>query len=138
MKTKRNLFVFVILVSLLLASCGGAEPALSEEQKLSTMVAATMAAMEAEVTLEPLPTDTNTVVEQIRPVVEPFAFGMMQSLIFFGVPLILPSEFPVSSDLPAIVPYAINGGQIFFEMSLDYGIECRGAGACTDRGSPAG
>ena len=77
-----------------------------------------------------LPPVTSATSTQVFPQTEPFEFGMMQALVAHGVPLILPPDFPVSDDLPAVVPYVFNAGQKLLEVSLDYGVECQGAGAC--------
>ena len=47
-----------------------------------------------------------------------------------GVPLMLPPDFPVGKDLPPIHPYfyTVESGE--YEISLDFGADCRGAGAC--------
>ena len=67
---------------------------------------------------------------QIFPRVEPFPSGIMQSVSIAGIPLIFPPEFPVEAGLPTIVPYAISVTPGEYEFSLDYGMDCEGAGAC--------
>ena len=77
-----------------------------------------------------LPPVSNTLSSQVFPDIEPFNAGDMMPLSTTGVPLILPPDFPISGDLPAILPYAYDIGQNFYEISLDYGADCHGAGAC--------
>ena len=47
-----------------------------------------------------------------------------------GVPLMLPSDLPVGEDLPPLHPYIFTIRPGEYEMSLDFGADCRGAGAC--------
>lgn len=67
---------------------------------------------------------------QVFPMIEPFGFGEMQSIVLNEVPPMLPPEFPVEAGLPEIVPYLITGMPDEYEFSLDYGYDCHGAGAC--------
>jgi len=47
-----------------------------------------------------------------------------------GVPLMLPSDFPIEEGLPPIHPYVYTAEPGEYEMSLDFGADCQGAGAC--------
>jgi len=42
----------------------------------------------------------------------------------------LPPDFPVGEGLPAVHPYVMTAEPGEYEVSLDFGSECRGAGAC--------
>jgi hypothetical protein len=66
----------------------------------------------------------------VFPKIEPFPFGEMQSIVFTGVPPMLPPEFEVPSGLPEVVAYIITSDEGEYEISLDFGVECQGAGAC--------
>ncbi len=44
--------------------------------------------------------------------------------------LMLPPDFPVEEGLPAVHPHVITAEPGEYEISLDYGPDCRGAGAC--------
>ncbi|MBI9044639.1 MAG: hypothetical protein JEZ06_09150 [Anaerolineaceae bacterium] len=52
--------------------------------------------------------------------------GDLQDLMGSGVPVLLPAAFP--EDELAVYIMSIFEGE--YEISLDYGVECRGAGAC--------
>jgi hypothetical protein len=52
-----------------------------------------------------------------------FLFGLADSLM-------LPPDFPVAQGTPAVQPYVITAEPGEYEISLDYGPECQGAGAC--------
>ncbi|MDK1081642.1 MAG: hypothetical protein QGD88_09205 [Anaerolineae bacterium] len=67
---------------------------------------------------------------QVFPRVEPFSFGHMQAIAIYSVPPMLPPEFPVEAGQPEIVPFEISEFPGAYEFSLDYGIDCEGAGAC--------
>ena len=68
---------------------------------------------------------------EVFPEIIPAGFETyVQALVSSNVPPILPVEFPVEAGLPAIYPYISNSGEGIFELSLDYGEDCRGAGAC--------
>ncbi|MBL6966680.1 MAG: hypothetical protein ISR60_09010 [Anaerolineales bacterium] len=54
----------------------------------------------------------------------------MQALTLSMVPPMLPAEFPAEAGLPPIAPYISSTGNGFYELSLDYGTDCMGAGAC--------
>lgn len=58
-----------------------------------------------------------------------FEFNM-PALVPSSVPPIFPAEFPVDEGLPEIYPFITSIGDGFFELSLDYGEDCHGAGAC--------
>jgi hypothetical protein len=73
----------------------------------------------------------------VLPQVEPFPFGEMQSIVFTGVPPMLPPEFPVEGGLPEVVAFLLTTDEGEYELSLDYGVDCMGAGAC-HYGSMAG
>jgi hypothetical protein len=47
-----------------------------------------------------------------------------------GVPLLVPSDFPIEEGLPPIHPYVLSAGPGEYEVSLDFGADCQGAGAC--------
>ena len=76
-----------------------------------------------------IPAGTVTV-NNVYPETEPFGWNDMEILVLTGVPIILPPEFPVEEGLPDIYPYVVYKDADFFEISLDYGIDCHGAGAC--------
>jgi hypothetical protein len=61
---------------------------------------------------------------------DPFAWPDLEKLALTGVPYMLPPEFPVEAGLPEIVPYFITRDADVYEISLDYGVECQGVGAC--------
>jgi hypothetical protein len=67
---------------------------------------------------------------QVFPQVEPFPFGEMQSIVLTGVPPMLPPEFPAEEGLPDVVPFMLTMADGEYELSLDYGVDCQGAGAC--------
>ncbi len=66
---------------------------------------------------------TNKVLPLDVPIGFEFLFGL-------GEPLMLPPEFPVGEGLPAVQPYVITAEPGEYEISLDYGADCQGAGAC--------
>jgi hypothetical protein len=80
-----------------------------------------------EVIIPPLPVSTG---EGVFPKVEPFPFGEMQMIVLSGVPPMLPPEFPTEASLPDIYPYIYTSEDGEYEISLDYGEDCHGAGAC--------
>ncbi len=80
-----------------------------------------------DVIIPPLPGSTG---EGVFPKVEPFPFGEMQMIVLSGVPPMLPPEFPTEADLPDIYPYIYTSEDGEYEISLDYGEDCHGAGAC--------
>ncbi len=53
-----------------------------------------------------------------------------ESLSGLSANVLLPAEFPVVEGVPDVVPYILwnEGGS--YDISLDYGVDCRGAGAC--------
>ena len=62
--------------------------------------------------------------------VPPTFQAVLAQLETTGVPLMLPSDFPVEEGLPPIYPYVYMAQPGQYEMSLDYGADCHGAGAC--------
>ncbi len=66
----------------------------------------------------------------VFPEVEPFPFGEMQMIVLAGVPPMLPPEFPMEEGLPDLVPFMLTMDEGEYEFSLDYGVDCDGAGAC--------
>ncbi len=67
----------------------------------------------------------------IFPAEIPAGFEMpLQALVLSGVPVMLPAEFPVEAGLPAVAPYISYTDEGIYELSLDYGADCGGAGAC--------
>ncbi len=54
----------------------------------------------------------------------------MQTIVMSMIPPMLPAKFPVEAGLPAVSPYFSSTGDGFYELSLDYGADCMGAGAC--------
>lgn len=64
---------------------------------------------------------------QVLPLDVPVGF---EGLFGLADSLMLPPNFPVEAGLPAIVPHVITAEPGEYEISLDYGPECRGAGAC--------
>jgi hypothetical protein len=73
----------------------------------------------------------------VFPQIEPFPFGEMQSIVLTGVPPMMPPEFVVQTGLPEVVAYLLTTDEGEYELSLDYGADCQGAGAC-HYGSMAG
>jgi hypothetical protein len=84
-----------------------------------------------------IPPESSSGAERVFPQVEPFPFGEMQSIVFTGVPPMLPPEFPVSEGLPEVAAFMLTTDEGEYELSLDYGADCYGAGAC-HYGSMAG
>jgi hypothetical protein len=66
----------------------------------------------------------------VFPAVEPFPFGEMQSIVLTGVPPMLPPKFPAEEGLPDVVAFMLTLEDGEYEISLDYGSDCHGAGAC--------
>ena len=67
----------------------------------------------------------------VFPAVTPGGFEMyMQALVSSSVPPFLPAEFHVEAGLPGIYPHIYVAEDDLYELSLDYGEECQGAGAC--------
>lgn len=78
-----------------------------------------------EVTI-PAGTDTTTGSE-VLPLDVPVGF---EFLIGLSLPVMLPPDFPVGEGLPAVQPYVYTAEPDEYEISLDFGPECQGAGAC--------
>ena len=66
----------------------------------------------------------------VFPRVEPFPFSEMQMIVLAGVPPMLPPEFPVEEGLPEVVAFMLTMDDGEYELSLDYGVDCQGVGAC--------
>ena len=64
---------------------------------------------------------------EVMPLDVPIGF---ETLFGLGEPLMLPPEFPAGEGLPAVQPYVITAEPGEYEISLDYGPDCHGAGAC--------
>ena len=65
-----------------------------------------------------------------RPLVVPTEWEtVLPALSASGVPVILPNAFPIDASQPAIYPYMMVGPGLY-EISLDFGADCLGAGAC--------
>jgi hypothetical protein len=78
-----------------------------------------------------IPLATEGFAGKVFPLVEPLEFQpYLQALVLTGVPIMLPPEFPVGQGLPPIYPYIYTAGDGLYELSLDYGADCQGAGAC--------
>ncbi|MCJ7825462.1 MAG: hypothetical protein MUP44_11215 [Anaerolineales bacterium] len=73
----------------------------------------------------------------VFPEAEPFPFGEMQTIVFTGVPPMLPPKFPVEEGLLEVAAFMLTMDEGEYELSLDYGVDCQGAGAC-HYGSMAG
>lgn len=84
-----------------------------------------------------IPPESSSGAERVFPQVEPFPFGEMQSIVFTGVPPMLPPEFSVGEGLPEVAAFLLTTDEDEYELSLDYGADCYGAGAC-HYGSMAG
>ncbi|OQY16933.1 MAG: hypothetical protein DRJ03_20060 [Chloroflexi bacterium] len=70
---------------------------------------------------------------QVPPEFQP----IMQALVLSGVPPMLPPEFPTGEGLPPVHPYVYLADDGEYDISLDFGADCQGAGAC-HHGSLAG
>jgi hypothetical protein len=64
---------------------------------------------------------------EVLPLDVPIGFEFLFGL---GEPLMLPPDFPVEEGLPLVQPYVITAEPGEYEISLDFGPECQGAGAC--------
>jgi hypothetical protein len=122
MNSKRQLFqtISCIILVLFLAGCAAAtssptatiSPTVTPEPPTQVPATATPAEL---VKGEVLPTDT--------PVGFEFLYGL-------GTYFMLPPSFPAGDGLPAVQPYVITVENGDYDISLDYGPECLGAGAC--------
>jgi hypothetical protein len=78
-----------------------------------------------------IPPAAGSAAEKAFPLVEPLEFQpYLQALVLTGVPVMLPPQFPVGEGLPPIYPYIYTAEDGLYELSLDYGADCQGAGAC--------
>jgi len=77
-----------------------------------------------------IPPASSTGAGRVFPQVEPFPFGEMQSIVLAGVPPMMPPEFPVEEGLPDVVAFMLTMEDGEYEISLDYGVDCYGAGTC--------
>ena len=84
-----------------------------------------------------IPPASSTGDGNVFPQVEPFPFGDMQSIVLAGVPPMMPPGFPVEEGLPEVVAFMLTMEDGQYEVSLDYGVDCQGVGAC-HYGSMAG
>jgi hypothetical protein len=64
---------------------------------------------------------------QVLPETTPLGFEFLYGL---GSRFMLPPEFPAVEGLPAVVPMVLSVDGENYDISLDYGAECQGAGAC--------
>ncbi len=64
---------------------------------------------------------------QVLPKTMPDGFAFLYGL---NMPLILPPDFHVGEGLPPVLPYLFTAEADQYEISLDFGPDCRGAGAC--------
>ena len=78
----------------------------------------------------PAPTESQQAAPTAAPLVVPDGFQEIAALSGAGMPVMLPAEFPAEEGLPAILPYVYTADADAYELSLDYGAECQGAGAC--------
>ena len=84
-----------------------------------------------------IPPASSTSAQRVFPQVEPFPFGEMQSIVLAGVPPMMPPGFPVEEGLPEVVAFMLTMEDGQYEVSLDFGVDCHGVGAC-HYGSMAG
>jgi hypothetical protein len=67
----------------------------------------------------------------VSPAIMPVGFeSYLSALESSGVPAMLPATFPVEAGLPEISPHFYVSQPGRFELSLDFGADCFGAGAC--------
>ncbi len=78
----------------------------------------------------PAPTENQPAEPTVALLTVPDGFQEIAALSDAGMPVMLPAEFPVEEGLPAVLPYIYTAGSDAYELSLDYGAECQGAGAC--------
>ncbi len=68
---------------------------------------------------------------EISPRIMPLGFEtVLESLATTGISPILPPEFPTEEGLPPLVPYLTRAEYGSYVISLDFGEDCHGAGAC--------
>ncbi len=68
---------------------------------------------------------------EISPRIMPPGFEtVLESLTSTGISPVLPLEFPTEDGLPPVVPYLTRAEYGSYVISLDYGEDCHGAGAC--------
>lgn len=69
----------------------------------------------------------NSTGPEVLPLDTPVGFEILYGL---ADSLMLPPDFPVEAGQPAIVPNILTAEPGEYEVSLDYGVDCHGAGAC--------
>jgi hypothetical protein len=65
--------------------------------------------------------------EKVLPLDVPIGF---ESLLGLSATVMLPPQFPLGEGLPALQPFILNAENGNIDVSLDYGPDCKGAGAC--------
>ncbi len=73
------------------------------------------------------PTSDEAQAPEVLPKTMPAGFEFLYGL---HMPLMLPPDFPDGEGLPAVHPYITTAEADQYEISLDFGPDCRGAGAC--------
>jgi len=67
----------------------------------------------------------------VFPIVIPGGFeSFVQELQSVNISPMLPAEFPVEAGMPGLFPYVYAADAGRYELSLDFGEDCMGAGAC--------
>ena len=129
MVTKKFLqqMIGLTITVLLLAGCGGALP---EPTTVPTNPPQPPTATPIPPTATPQPPADSTAASGLPREIPPEFQPIMQALVLTGVPPVLPPEFPVDEGLPPIHPYLYTMDSGEYELSLDYGADCQGAGAC--------
>ena len=77
-----------------------------------------------------IPPASSSSASNVFPQIEPFPFGEMQMIVLTGVPPMLPPEFQVEEGLPEVVAFMLTMDDGEYELTLDYGVDCHGVGAC--------